>query len=114
LGREASSRLPASRVVPLLVERLADADRRVREAAALALAQRGEAVAEVAPDVVPALIRALDDGSPTACGQAARLLVAMSGRLSPAERASAVAGVDRASRRFSGRSGCYVQFESMG
>lgn len=114
VGRETAKHLPAARVVPVLIDRLADPEKRVREAAALALASRGESICEIAPGVVPALIRALGDASPSVCGHAARGLAAMPHRLSWTQRAMALAAIDRASRRFAKKSKDYVQFDSMG
>ena len=50
-SRESARHLTEALVVPVLIERLADRDSRVREAAALALAERGESVLELHPDV---------------------------------------------------------------
>lgn len=114
IGRETAKHLAARRVVAVLIERLPDRYDRVREAAALALSQRGESILEVGRGAVPALIQSLDDVSPSVCGHAARLLVAMSNRLEPAERAQAVGGIDRAVRRVGTKQEHYVQFDSMG
>jgi hypothetical protein len=114
LGRETAKHLPAARVVPVLSKHLADRYSRVREAAAFALAQRGESILMSEPALVPRLLRALDDSAPSACGHAARLLVAMGHRLTPAQRAEALARMDRAAARFKGQGHCYVDFPSMG
>jgi HEAT repeat protein len=113
VGRETAKHLPAAAVVPVLVRTLSDPDSKVRSAAAYALSQRGEAVLDTAPDVAPALVRALDDTASSACGHAARLLAAISHRLTRAQRQDAAAGVDRAAGRFAGKSDSYVKFESM-
>lgn len=102
-GREAVKHLPDLRAVPVLIERLSDEDPGVRKAAVRALSRRGGVVFAIDPLVVPALIRLLDDDDPSALGHAARLLVALSDRLTAAQRAGAIAGMERAATRFRGR-----------
>lgn len=113
LGREVVQHLPDERVVPILIERLSDPDDRVRAAASQALSQRAASVFAIDTGVVPALIHALDDEDSSVCGHSARLLAALSDRLSPTHRAGALAGVERAARRLAGRTDCYVRFDSM-
>src|SRR5207253_5077380 len=110
-GSETAKYLSPADVVRALIRRLKDRSKRIRQAAALILAQRGESVLEMAPDVVPALLHCLDDTSPSACGHAAWLLAINANRLSPAQREEALAGVDRALRRFAGEKDAYVYFE---
>lgn len=106
----------------MLVAGLSDEHNRVREAAALALAQRGEVVLNVAPDVVPVLIRALeahaaagpkDVEDVSVCGHVARLLAALSLRLTPHQRLEAGSHIERAVARYKDRNGLYVRFGSM-
>ncbi len=109
-GREVVRHLPDGRVVPVLIERLADEDSRVREAAATALSQRGGLVYTIDPGVVPALLRTLGDADPSTCGHSARLLAAFSERLTPVQRAGAIAGIDQAIGRFLGKKRAVVSF----
>lgn len=120
--------LPAAQVVPVLLRRLSDDYNRIRAAAALALAQHGEAVLEIEPEAVPVLIRALEayrsrywgdevpglDTDASVCGHAARLLAILSHRLTPAQRQEASAAIDRAARRHANRRDEYVSFQGMG
>ena len=114
VGRQSVKHLSAADVVPVLVRRLSDRDEHVRAAAALALAQRGESVLEIDAHAVPALLGALGDADPSACGHAARLLAVASHRLTPAQRKEALAGLDRAVRRFESQQDSYVHFGSLG
>lgn len=114
LGRETAKHLKLEQIVPVLCERLEDEYARVRVAAASALAERGEAALDVAPETLSVLLRALDDDEPGACGHAARLLAAAPHRLSPVERKAALKALDRAERRFAGKANCYVWFGSSG
>src|SRR5262249_35073993 len=112
LGHATAKYLSGAQVVPVLLERLSDDYNRIR--AAVALAQRGEAVLDVVPDAVPVLIRALDghrsrdwgdphaslDSDASICAQAARLLAELVLHLTPAQRQQALAGVDHALRRY--------------
>jgi hypothetical protein len=98
--RGAAGHLAAAQVVAVLLERLSDDYNRIRAAAALALAEMGEMVLNADPAAVPALIAALDphtsldwgdrapslDSDASACGHAARLLAALSHRLTALER----------------------------
>lgn len=112
-GRETVKHLTAAQVVPVLVRRLADPDNRVRAAASFALSRLGETILAIEPTAVSRLLRALDDTDSSACGHAARLLAAVSGHLTPAQRTQAVVAVERAARRFAGKSQCHVMFDSM-
>ncbi len=128
LWHEPARHVPAARAVPVLIRRLADPYNRIRDAAALALAERGEAVFDIDPEVVPALIRALEphesagwgdsvpslDAGPSACGHAARLLAALSARLTASQREAAAAGIERAARRYKSRADQYVHFHMSG
>jgi hypothetical protein len=113
VGRETARHVPPERVVPVLVKRLSDRSDHVREAATFALSQRGESVLDIEPGAVSALIGALDGGSSSACGHAARLLGTVAHRLAPARREEAAAGVERAARRFAGRRNSFVHFYSI-
>ncbi len=113
LGREVVRHLPDERVVPVLIERLSDSDDRVRASASHGLSQRGASVFAIEPGVVPALIHALDDEDPSVCGHSARLLAALSDRLTSTQRDEAQAGVERAALRFAGRHDSCVRFDSM-
>jgi hypothetical protein len=113
-GRETAKHLATPQVVPVLVARMSDADDHVRDAAAFALSQRGEAVLDICPNVVPTLMHTLQGGTPSACGHAARLLAILAHRLTPAQRREALAGIKGASGRFASKEGCYVNFDSMG
>jgi HEAT repeats len=124
----AAKHLSAVQVVPVLLRRLSDDYNRIRAAAALALAQRGDSVLDIEPHAVPVLIRALEthqsrnwgdkvpglDADASVCGHAARLLAALSHRLTPAQRQEASAGIERAARRYADRQGEYVSFQGMG
>jgi hypothetical protein len=115
--------LSTAQVVPVLLARLSDDYHRVRAAAAFALAQRGEAVLDVAPDAVPVLIRALDvqssrdwgviDSDASICGHAARLLALVSHHLTPEQRQHALAGIERAILRYAGRHDAQVWLDMM-
>jgi HEAT repeat protein len=85
----------------------------VRDTAAHALSQRGEVVLDLAPEMLPALLRTLDDPSASACAHAARLLASVSHRLTRAQRVAALAGVDRAIARFEDQPQSYARFNSM-
>jgi HEAT repeat protein len=126
-GRETAKHLSAAQVVPLLINRLSDRYNRIRDAAAYALSQRAETVLAIAPNVVPALMDALetrrsakwgdghaglDDGASTV-GHAARLLATLSDRLDKTQRKQALEAVKRAIRRFTGKH-TTVSFDTMG
>jgi hypothetical protein len=127
-GYETARHLSAAQVVPVLLRRLTDDYNRIRTAAALALAQRGESVLDIEPDVVPVLIRALEghdsrdwgdphhglDSDSSICGHAARLLATLAHRLASAQRTEALAGIDRALRRCAGRKNDYVMTHGVG
>ena len=113
-GRESARHLAQDTVVRVLAGKLSDQSQLVREAAALALVQRGLAVFDLAGNLAPVLMQALDDASPSVCGHAARLLALVSERLSAAERKEAAAAADKAAKRFASRGNAYVQFESLG
>ena len=127
IGRPTAGHLSAARVVPALLKRLSDDYNRIRAAAALALAQHGETVLDVDPDAIAVLIRALDeyrshgwgdaapglDSDASVSGHAARLLAALSLRLTSVQRQEAVAGIDHAARRYAGRDEEYVHFTRM-
>jgi hypothetical protein len=116
--------LSAAQVVPTLLRKLSDDYNRIRGDAALALAQRGEPVFDIAPDAVDILIQALDentsrdwgddaqglDSDASVCGHASRLLAAASHRLTSEQRQSAVAAIDRAISRYADRQDEYVSF----
>jgi HEAT repeat protein len=110
-GTETVQHLSPTEVVRALIRRLSDGYHQVRQAAAFILSRRGEAVLEMAPDVVPALVHALEDTSPSVCGHAAWLLAINSNRLTPAQREEGLAGVDRAIGRFAGKEDSYVFFD---
>jgi len=113
ITQSAARHLTAARIVPVLIEKLSDPYNRVRSAAATALAQRGEAILDVAPNAAAALIGALEahespdwgdkfrtnDDDAYVSQQAASLLAALTHRLSAAQRQQALAGIDRAARR---------------
>jgi HEAT repeat protein len=118
--------LVPEQLIPLLIRRLSDDYNRIRDAAALALSQRGERVLDIDPDAVPKILAALEphesavwgehealdcDASP--CGHAAHLLTLLSHRLNPAQRRQALAAIERAGRRYAGRENQYVRFHSM-
>lgn len=113
VGSEAAKLIPELRIVPVLIRGLSDRDPRVRWAAALALSQRGESVLAIDPAAVDEMIRMLDDTEPCACGHAARWLAMVSHRLTEAQRADSLAGVERAVARFAGQQGSLVHFGSM-
>jgi len=127
LGHPTAKHLSAAQVVPVLLARLSDDYNRIRVAAASALAQRGEAVLDVAPDAVPVLLRALDghrsrdwgdgiaslDSDASICGQAARLLALVSLRLRAEQRQQALAGIERAILRYVGRHDAQVWLDMM-
>jgi HEAT repeat protein len=124
---ETAKHLTAARVVPLLIKCLSDRYNRIRDAAAYALSQRAESVLEIDPTVPRALIAALEtskspdwgdghsglDNGASTCGHAARLLATLSHRLDASERKQALAGIERAIRRFAGKDST-VMFDSMG
>lgn len=128
IGHETAKHLSAEQVVPVLLKRLSDDYNRIRAAAALALSQRGEAVLDFEPNAVPILIRALEknksqdwgdgfrglDTDSSICGNAARLLTMLSHRLTAAQRKEALAGIDRAVRRYAGRKSKFIMFGGMG
>jgi hypothetical protein len=115
--RETAKHVSTAQMVPVLLKRLSDDYNRIRAAAAQALSQRGEAVLDVEPNAVLVLIRALEahrspawadasvglDRDASVCGHAARLLAAVSHRLTSLQRQAALAGIDRAARRYVGR-----------
>lgn len=115
--RGAAKHLSTAQVVPVLLKRLTDDYNRIRAAAAFALSQHGEAVLDVEPNAVLLLIRALEaqqsppwddqtlllDSDASVCGHAARLLATFSHRLTSLQRQTALAGIDRAARRYAGR-----------
>ncbi|MBO0757222.1 MAG: HEAT repeat domain-containing protein, partial [Bradyrhizobiaceae bacterium] len=127
IGRPTAGHLSAAQVVPALLRRLSDDYNRIRGAAALALAQRGEAVLDISPDAIGVLIRALDaytsrdwgdtapglDSDSSVCGHASRLLAAVSHRLTPEQRQSALVAIDRAIPRYGDRQNEYVSFQRM-
>jgi len=127
LGHVTAHHLSAAQVVPVLLERLSDDYNRIRAAAAVALAQRGEEVLNLAPDAVPILIGALDghrsrdwgdphhglDSDASICGHAGRLLAALSPRLTMLQRQLALTKVERAIARYAHQSEAYVTFDTM-
>jgi hypothetical protein len=124
--RETAKHLSAAQVVPVLLKCLTDDYNRIRAAAAVALSQHGEAVLDVEPNAVLLLIRALEaqqsprwddqalhlDSDASVCGHAARLLAALSRRLTNLQQQAAVAAIDRAARRYAGRD-AHVWFDHM-
>src|SRR5262245_39438672 len=60
LSHATAKQLSAAQVIPVLLRRLSDDYNRIRAGAAVALAQRGEEVLNVAPDAVPVVIAGLD------------------------------------------------------
>jgi HEAT repeat protein len=127
LGSETARQLSTAQVVPVLLNSLSDDYNRIRAAAAEALAQRGEVVLDIAPDAVPVLVQALEahrspewekhyglDSDACVCGHAARLLAAVSHRLTIAQRRAALAGIDLAARRYVEREEAYVTFNAFG
>jgi HEAT repeat protein len=114
--RETAKHVSTAQAVPVLLKRLSDDYNRICVAAAQALSQRGEAVLDVEPNAVVVLIRALEahrspawgdgivglDRDASICGHAARLLAAVSHRLTSLQRQAALAGIDRAARRYEG------------
>jgi hypothetical protein len=111
--RVTARHLSATQIIPLLFKRLRDRNPNVRDTAAMALSQWRDQVLGMELDIVPALISTLDDSSPSACGHAAALLVALMYRLSPSQREEALGGIERAASRFSGQTNSYVWFRSM-
>jgi HEAT repeat protein len=53
------------------------------------------------------------DSDSSACGHVARLLVALAHRLTPAQRQEALAGIERAARRYAAQGERYVTFHGM-
>jgi HEAT repeat protein len=111
---QTSRHLSTEQVVPVLLKRISDRYPRVRQAAALALSERGDAASILGMNVVPALLAAVDDEDAVVCGHAARGLANMSDRLSPAERRTALEAVGRAARRFANETNKYVMIYSTG
>jgi HEAT repeat protein len=139
--RETARYLSADQVIPVLMRALNDPHNRIRDAAAYALSQRGEAV--LVQHNLPALINALEIREPTnwedrnstsantvatwtsdfayssldngaaTCGHIARLLATFSDRLDSTQRKQAVAAVQRAIHHFTGKQAT-VMFDSMG
>lgn len=115
--RETAKHLSAAQVVPVLLKRLTDDYNRIRAAAAFALSQHVEAVLDVEPKAVALLTRALEaqqspawdgqalrlDSDASVCGHVARLLAALSSRLTNLQRQAAMAGINRAISRYAGR-----------
>jgi len=118
--------LVPEQLIPLLIRRLSDDYNRIRDAASLALSQRGETVLDIDPNAVPKILAALEphesavwgehealdcDSSP--CGHSANLLTLLSHRLSPAQRKQALAAIERAARRYAGRENQHVRFHGV-
>jgi hypothetical protein len=126
--REPMRHVPPARAVPVLARRLADPMNRIRNTAAYGLSQRGEAALDHDPDLVTRLMAVLRGGGSSefgdrrgsldedaaACGHAARLLAAVSHRLSPEQRRDAAELVGRAADRYAASPNTYVMFDSMG
>ena len=127
-GHESAKHITLEQAIPVLIRRLADKYNRIRDAAAFALSQHGEAVLDIEPNLFPALVLTLEDhvsavwgdatpsldSGPTACGHAARLLAALAHRLTPSQRTEAAAAIGRAAQRQAGRTNQYVMFQSSG
>jgi len=125
---ETAKHLSAAQVLPVLFKRLSDDHNRIRSAAAMALPQHSESVLQIQTGAVPLLIRALEghqsrawggpdfglDSDASVAGHAARLLAALSNHLPPAQRQEALAGIDRAARRYADRQEEYVTFHHTG
>jgi hypothetical protein len=126
--REPMRHVPPARVIPVLARRLTDPMNRIRNTAAYGLSQRGEEALDHASDLVARLMAVLRGGGSsefgdrcgsldedaTACGHAARLLAAVSHRLSPEQRRDAADLVGRAADRYAAEPNTYVSFDSMG
>lgn len=126
--REPMRFVPPARVIPILARRLADPLNRIRNTAAYGLSQRGEEALEHDPGLVPRLFALLQGGGSTefgdrggaldedttACGHAARLLAALSHRLSPDQRRNAADLVGRVANRYIAQTSTYISFGSMG
>ena len=125
---ETAKHLSAAQVLPVLFKHLSDDHNRIRSAAAMALSQHSESVLRFQTGAVPLLIRALEghpsrgwggpdfglDSDASVAGHAARLLAALSNHLPPAQRQEALAGIDRAARRYADRQEEYVTFHHTG
>jgi hypothetical protein len=118
---DAANSLADGEVVPVLMECLSDRYGRIRNAAALGLANRGPIVLKLHPDNIDALIDALKqnpsakwgsspklDSEASPCGHIAHLLACGADQLTAQQRKVALARIKNAGERFRGKDDEYV------